>query len=164
MKSETFGLLSWDSPHLPGISELAESVGRLWLLNTRRQKGTGLEGPGDERGRENLSSDEGETMTAPAVEDVPRPTGAYFTKCTVQFTQILFSTLCSAVYKDATNTISRSYLSIKQNTYSSLRTPGFASVHEPGPDAAFVSGNAKRNPIGLRAEEHFGLLIAGAEP
>ena len=161
MKSEAFGLLSWDSPDLPGISEFAESVGRLWLLNTRRQKGTGLS---DERGRESLSLDEGETMTAPAVEDVPRPTGAYFTKCTLQFTQILFSTLCSAVYKDATNTISRSHLSIKQNTYSSLRTPGFASVHEPGPDAAFVSGNAKRNPIGLRAEENFGLLIAGAEP
>ena len=57
----------------------------------------------EERGRENLGLDEGEMMTAPAVEDVARPTGEYSTKCALQFTQILSSTLCSAVYKDATN-------------------------------------------------------------
>ena len=82
-------------------------------MNTRSL----LEGANDlaefeERGRETLGLDEGETMTAPVVVDVARPTGAYFTKCALQFPQILFSTLCSAVYKDATdnqNTINRSH-------------------------------------------------------
>ena len=134
-----------------------------------------------ERGRENLSLDEGETVTARTVEDVARPiTGAYFSKCVLQFTQILFSILCIAVYNDATNnknTINRSHYPLKQNTYLSLGTPGFASVHEPDPDAIFAPGAAKRNPVGLRTEtraekystvamENFGLLIAvsfGAE-
>ena len=69
----------------------------------------------DRRGRENLSLDEGETMTAPAVEDVARP-GSYVSKCVLQFTQTLFSMLCSEVYKDATNnqnTIKSVALSIK---------------------------------------------------
>ena len=59
----------------------------------------------EERGRENVGLNgggEGETMTASAVEDVARPIGAYFFRCALQFTQMLFSTLCSAVYKDAT--------------------------------------------------------------
>ena len=99
-------MLSWDSPDPPGISELAESLGRLWVLSTRCQKGTRLESADsddlagvDGRGRENLSLDEGETMTA---EDVPRP-GSYVSRCVLQFTQILLSMLCSEVYKDATN-------------------------------------------------------------
>ena len=70
--------------------------------------GTRLEGADDlgefdERMRENLGLDDGETMTAPAVEDVARPAGAYFSKCALQLTQTLLSTLCSAVYKDAPN-------------------------------------------------------------
>ena len=71
MKSEAFALLTWDTPEF------------------------------DERGRENLGLDEGETMTGPTVEVLARP--AYFFKCALQFPQMLFSTLCSAVYKDATN-------------------------------------------------------------
>jgi len=48
------------------------------------------------RGRDNLALDEGETMTAPAVEDVVRPAGACFSKCVLHFTQIL-------LFKDETN-------------------------------------------------------------
>ena len=40
--------------------------------------------------------DEGETVTAPTVEDVARPTGAYFSKCALHITQM-------SLYKDATN-------------------------------------------------------------
>ena len=42
---------------------------------------------------------------------------------------------------------------VKQKTYSSLRTPDFSSVHEPVPDAAFVFGTAKGNPVGLHTAE-----------
>lgn len=101
-----------------------------------------------------MGLDEEETMTA-ADEDIARFTGVYFSKGALQFAQI-FPTLCNAVYKDATNdqnTVNRLQLSIKQHTYLSLRTPGFASVHEPNPDAAFVSGAAKRNPGGLNTAE-----------
>ena len=106
----------------------------------------GADDPGEFDGRRgNFGLDEGETTTAPAVEDVA---GAYFSKLALHFMQIL-------LYKDATsnsqNTINR--LCRKQNTYISLRTPGFASVHEPDPDAAFVSGAAKANPVGLRTAE-----------
>jgi len=91
IESEAFALLGWDAPDLPVISELAGRMGECrlvvgWHLSTRCQKGTRLEdadnlGEFEERGRENLSLDEGETMTAPAVEDVPRSTGAsYFSK------------------------------------------------------------------------------------
>ena len=73
IESQAFALLSWDKPEF------------------------------DERGKENLGLDEGETMTGPAVEDVARPTGTYFFKWVLQFTQMLFSMLCSAVYKHATN-------------------------------------------------------------
>jgi len=99
----------------------------------------------EERGGENLGLGEQETMTAPAVEVVA---GTCFSKCALHFTQIL-------LYKEATNnknTINRSHLSIKENTHVSFRTPGFASVHEQDPDAAFVPGAAKGNPVGLRAE------------
>ena len=71
----------------------------------------------EERRRENLGLDEGETMTAPVVEDLARPTGAYFSKCALHFTQILFPMLCSAAYKDATNnqnTINRSQYPLKK--------------------------------------------------
>ena len=44
------------------------------------------------RGRDNLALDEGETMTAPAVEDVVRPAGACFSRCVLHFTQILDET------------------------------------------------------------------------
>ena len=37
--------------------------------------------------------------------------------------------------------------------YSSLRTPGSSSVHEQVPDAAFVPGAGKINPVGLRTAE-----------
>jgi len=46
-------------------------------------------------------------------------------------------------------------------------------VHEPDPDATFVSGAAKRNPVGLRvraekdstaAMEKFGLPVVVDEP
>jgi len=106
--------------------------------------------------RENLGLDEGETMTAPAVEDIARPTGAYFSECALQFMQILFSMSRSVVYNDATNnrnTINRLHSPFKQNTYSSLRTPGFSSVHKPVPDAAFAPGAATINPVGLRIAE-----------
>ena len=58
--------------------------------------------------------------------------------------------------------INRSYLSIKQNTYICLGTPGFASVYGPDPDAAVVSGAAMRNLVGLEtaAMEKSGLPIA----
>ena len=105
----------------------------------------GADDPGEFDGRGNFGLDEGETTTAPAVEDVARPAAAYFSNFAVHFMQML-------LYKDATsnsqNTINR--LCRKQNTYISLRTPGFASVHELDPDAAFVSGAAKANPVGLR--------------
>ena len=115
-------------------------------------------GGSEERGRANLGLDEGETMTVPAVEDIARPAEvAYFSRCALQFTQILFSTLCSVVYKDATNnqnTINRSHYPFEnRNTYFGFRTPGFASVHDPDPDAAFAPGAAKRNPVGLRTAE-----------
>jgi len=79
-----------------------------WSSNIRCEKGTRLEGADDlgefdVRSRENLGLDEGETMTAPAVEDIARPTGACFSKCALQSTQMSFPMLCSAVYKDATN-------------------------------------------------------------
>jgi len=47
----------------------------------------------DGRDRENLGLDAA----------VARHAGAYFSRCALQVTQILFSMLCSAVYKDATN-------------------------------------------------------------
>jgi len=53
MKSEAFALLSWDTPDL----DLREF---------------------DELGRRNLDFNKGETMTAPAVEDVVRAEVAYF--------------------------------------------------------------------------------------
>ena len=71
------------------------------------------------RGREDLGLNgggEGETITASAVEGVARPTGAYFFKCALQFTQMLFSTLCSAVYKDATKKIVNLSHCINNNT------------------------------------------------
>ena len=109
--------------------------------------------------------DEGETV--PAVEDVARPAEvAYFSRCALQFTQIFFSTLCSVIYKDATNnqnTINLwRYPFENRNTYFGFRTPGFASVHDLDPDAAFVPGAAKRNPVGSRstaAMEKFCLLV-----
>jgi len=93
-----------------------------------------------------LDLGEQETMTAPAVEVIARPAGACFSKCALHFIQIL-------LYKDATNnqnTINRSHLSIQENTHISFPTPEFASVHEQDPDAAFVPGAAKGNPVGLR--------------
>jgi len=91
IKSEATTLRSWDTPDSPVISEVTESVGRLGEcglvvrcpLNTRCQRDMRLEGADDmgefdERSRENLGLEEGETMTAPAVEDSARPTGAYF--------------------------------------------------------------------------------------
>ena len=137
--------------------DVGESVGRMgavWPLKKRCQRDKGLEGADDPEEfdgcRDNLDSDEGETTTGPVVADVARPpAGAYFSKCGLHFTQIL-------LYKDATNsknTVNRSHLSIKQNTYISLHTPGFASVHELNPDAAFVAGAAKRNLVGLCAAE-----------
>ena len=56
-----------------------------------------------------LGMDEGEMVTAPALEDVARPTGACFSKCALHFMQIL-------LYKDATNnqnTMNRTHLSIE---------------------------------------------------
>lgn len=89
MKSDAFALLGWDTP------DLTESVVRQ-PLNTRCQIGTRLEGADDlvgfdERGRENLGLDEGGMMTTPPVEDAARPAEGYFSKCALQFMQILFS-------------------------------------------------------------------------
>jgi len=113
LKSDAFALLNWDTPGLPIISELTESVGQVgmvrWPLNTRCQKGTRLEGaddPGEFDGRRgNFGLDEGETTTAPAVEDVA---GAYFSKLALHFMQIL-------LYKDATSNSQNTIIAYAEN-------------------------------------------------
>ena len=61
-----------------------------------------------DRRRENFGLDEGETTTAPTVEDVARPAGAYFSKFALHLMQIL-------LYKDATSNSQDTIISCVEN-------------------------------------------------